>query len=303
MILVTGGLGFIGSHTSRSLLDIGEQCVIGQRRTGQVPDFLAGDAVVERLDCTDLDNLLDIGKRHQITGVVHLAAPGLGGAPLEHLWTSTQSLFNVLRAAQQWGVGRVVLASTIGVYAGATAYREDVPLPLGGFHPIPAAKKVAEVIAGAVPDIDTVSVRIGAIWGPLGREASPFFGAPQIVHAAVRGTTEAAPPYADDGIDMCYVRDCGRAIALLMTAETLGHRTYNIGSGRVTTNREVATAIEWAVPGATPELREGRSPRAPVADAALDITRLRQDTGFEPGYDLDLAVADYVRWLRAGHAR
>jgi UDP-glucose 4-epimerase len=318
MILVTGGLGFIGSHASRSLLDRGVGCVIAQRRIKQVPDFLlahVGDrGFVEQMDCTDLASVLDVGRRHEITGIVHLAAVGLGqGTPLDDLWANIQALFTVLRAAQAWEVTRVLLASTIGVYGGVTAtatYREDAPLPIPSVHPIPAFKKSAEILASTLTDttsLDIVSVRIGAIWGPLGRETSPFFAAPQLVHAAVnrrdRADGVSRPPYAEDAIDMCYVRDCGRAIALLQTAASLNHRTYNVGSGRTTTNREVAEAITRAVPDATPALAEGRNPHAPTEDAHLDIGRLHADTGFEPEYDLDRAVADYVDWLSSGHLR
>jgi UDP-glucose 4-epimerase len=306
MILVTGGLGFIGAHTSRALLDLGERCVIAQRRVGQVPDLLAPDighgAVVEQMDCADLASVLAVGQRHEITGIVHLAAVGMGpGSPLEELWLSAQVSVNMLRAALTWGVSRVVQASTIGVYAGVSAdvFREDAPLPMASVHPIPAAKKSAEIFASVLTDLDVVSARIGAIWGPLGRASSPFFATPQLVHAAAAGQ-QAPPVYADDAIDMLYVRDCGRAIAMAQTAKALEHRTYNIGSGRATTNREVATAISRVVPGATPVFTEGRSP-TPVAH--LDISRLRADTGFVPEYDLDRGIADYLGWLGAGHAR
>jgi UDP-glucose 4-epimerase len=317
MILVTGGLGFIGAHTGRALLDLGERCVLAQRRTAPLPAFLAGTgdrAVVERMDCTDLAGVLDVGRRHEITGIVHLAATGMGrDAPLDELRENAQALFTVLSAARAWGVTRVVQASTIGVYAGVETapYREDTPLPVHSVHPIPAFKKAAEILADAVAGsvgFDIVSVRIGAIWGPLGRPASPFFAAPRLVHAAVgSGDRTAAdgsdPPYADDAIDMSYVRDCGRAIALLQTATTLNHPTYNIGGGRTTTNREVAEAIVRAVPGARPALAAGRGPHAPARDTYLDTGRLRADTGFEPEYDIDRAVADYVGWLRAGNPR
>ncbi|MFD8792660.1 NAD-dependent epimerase/dehydratase family protein, partial [Streptomyces vinaceus] len=55
MILVTGGLGFIGSHTVRALLDLGEDCVVVQRRTTELPAVLAGAKVaVERADIAPL---------------------------------------------------------------------------------------------------------------------------------------------------------------------------------------------------------------------------------------------------------
>lgn len=310
MILVTGGLGFIGAHTTKSLLDLGESCVVAHRGTRPLPSFLTGypddRLVVRQMDCADLESVLAVGKDLDITGIVHLAAAGMGqGIALDELQANTVALFVMLRAAQEWGVARMTMASTIGVYGGvaSTTYREDLPLPVASAHPLQAAKKSAEIIAYAAGD-SVISIRIGAIWGPLGRERSPFFAAPQLIHAAVAGRDLPEPrPYADDGIDMCYVRDCGRAIASLQTAAALGHRTYNIGNGKVTTNGQVADAVLRAVPDAKPSLAGGRSPGAPAQDACLDISRLREDTGYQPGYELDAAVADFVQWLSDGHPR
>ncbi|MEV4536454.1 NAD(P)-dependent oxidoreductase [Asanoa sp. NPDC049518] len=297
MILVTGGLGFIGSHTGAALRDLGADVLLGQRRAGP-PD---PPAPVARVDCTDFDSLRAVGEHHRITGVVHLAAAGLGaGSALDKLWADTLALFTVLRAAREWKVERILLASTIGVYAGVLggAFREDLPLPVASPHAIPAAKKMAEVIADVVAAQDglpLVGARIGAIWGPLGRSPSPFFAAPQLVHSAVRSGPAPVGLRADDAVDMLYAKDAGRALALLATGAGLRHRTYNVGSGRLTTNREVAAAIARVVPGAAPRLTEGQ-PTAPTA--ALDVERLRADTGFTPAYPLDAGVADYAAWLR-----
>jgi len=99
------------------------------------------------------------------------------------------------------------------------------------------------------------------------------------------------------------VRDCGRAIALLQLADQLSHRTYNVSAGRVTTNAEVAAAIGAVIPGARLALCDGRGTGWLGRDVYLDITRLREDTGFRPGYDTAAAVADYIGWLRAGNER
>ena len=106
----------------------------------------------------------------------------------------------------------------------------------------------------------------------------------------------ATPPtaHADDAIDMLYVKDCARAIALLQTTARLAHSTYNVGSGHATSNAEVVAAIKRAVPGAELPLEPGRSPHSAVA--YLDTTRLQADTDFEPEYALDRAVADHVSW-------
>jgi UDP-glucose 4-epimerase len=304
MILVTGGLGTLGVHTARALADLGAPTVLAVRTPRPMPELLsgAGHLVVERADCTDSAALLALGERYPVTAIVHLAAPALAGlAPLAVLAASGQGMLAVLDAAQRWGA-RLVFASTIGVYAGSDApvYREDAALPVASVHPLPAAKKSAEIVAAA-SGVPAAAVRIGAIWGPLGRPASPFFGTPQLVHAAVRGTPLPGPVYADDAIDQCYVRDCGRALAALATAPLLRYPTYNLGSGRTTSNAEVAAALRRTVGDVS--LTPGRGPHAAAADPHLDITRLREDTGFTPAYDLDRAIADYATWLRAGHPR
>ncbi|HEX3647637.1 MAG TPA: NAD(P)-dependent oxidoreductase [Pseudonocardiaceae bacterium] len=305
MILITGGLGFVGTHTTRALLDRGESCVLVQRRTTTLPKGLTGNAVVEQVDITDRAAFLDIGGRHPVTGIVHLAGVFDGTDPIEDIRRETDSLLTVLEAARDWGVARVTLASTIGVYGGApgtSPFREDVPLPLAAGPLIPAVKKIDELIAdlvGGALGVEVIRCRIGAVWGPGGRPSSRFLAAPELVHAAVDGTAIRSPHHADDGIDMCYAPDCGTAIALLHTAGGLRHTVYNVASGRPTTNGEVAAAIRRVVPGADIQLAQGSS----TSSTWLDITRLREDTGFTPAYDNDTAVADYVAWLRAGNER
>lgn len=316
MILVTGGLGSIGSHTARALLDLGESVVLTAHRSTQVPEHLAdepgGRVVVEPLDTADEATFLDIGRRHEITGIVHLAAARYDlPDPIEYLRADALGLLNALKAATVWGVRRFSVASTIGVYAGVDEipWREDAPLPVVAGHQIPVFKKTAELFASLTGDsagFDTVGLRIGTIWGPLGVPDNPFTPLPRLISAAVWGedpdlTPPRPPAYAEDRTDLCYVKDCGRAIALLMLADRLNHRIYNVSSGQLVRYGEVVDAINAAVPGADITLPEGRNPDRPP-DNYLDTTRLREDTGFRPEYDVERAVPDYVDWLK-GHDR
>jgi UDP-glucose 4-epimerase len=316
LILVTGGLGSIGSHTARALLDLGESVVLTAHRSTGLPEFLAdepgGRVVVEPLDTTDEATFLDMGERHEITGMVHLAAGRYDlPDPVEYLRAESMGLLNALEAARTWGVRRFSFASTIGVYAGVdeVPWREDARLPVVAGHQIPVFKKTAELFAALTADcagFEAVSLRIGTIWGPLGLPDSPFFALPRLLSVAVWGEDpDLTPPrpaaYADDASDVCYVKDCGRAIALLMLAERLNHGTYNVSTGRLVPYSEVVAAINAVVPGANITLPEGRNPERPP-DNYLDTTRLRADTGFRPEYEVERAVPDYVDWLR-GHDR
>ncbi len=300
MILVTGGMGFIGQHTARALLDLGQSCVLTSYRVARDTSLISAEigtrVFIEPLDIDDLPALRAIGARHAITGIVHLAGVGHPGAlgPVDDFRAQTQGLLNVLQAAQDWAVPRVALASTIGVYAGTSAgnpLREDLPLPMTAPHQIVAFKKSAELIAGAVAiraGYQVVNLRIPGVWGPLHRHPrSNLSVAPLLVHAAVDGhapdfSPPLSPAYAQDGIDLCYAKDCGRAIALLQTARTLNHSTYNIGSGRATTNAELAAAIRQVIPDAVIGLPGGRDPRGAGRDFYLDISRIRADTGYQP---------------------
>jgi len=114
VILVTGGLGFIGSHTVRAL----------QRRPAQLSPVLADTNVaLERADVADLDALRAIGKRYDISGIVHLAGsmpwPPDSSRPIEQARDALGSWFNITQVASEWGVRRVSVASTIGVYGGS----------------------------------------------------------------------------------------------------------------------------------------------------------------------------------------
>jgi UDP-glucose 4-epimerase len=109
--------------------------------------------------------------------------------------------------------------------------------------------------------------------------------------------------YTQDAIDLCYVKDCARAIALLQTVDAVSQGTYNVGAGRATSNAELIAAVHDVVPTAQLVLRAGRDPAGPGRDTWLDIGRLSDDTGYQPEHSTSRAVADYIGWLRAGNDR
>jgi nucleoside-diphosphate-sugar epimerase len=306
MILVTGGLGMIGAHTARALIDLRHEVVVTAHRRTEVPSFLAGRVTVESIDVTDRDAFLALAGRHDISDIVHLAGSIPDQDPVRYFRTDTIGLLNALDAARTWGVRRFAVASSLGVYIGRTEipWHEELALPTAPLpHLIIAFKKAVEPLtthslqgSGAQP----VVLRIGTIWGPLVDPESPFFHIPPYISAVLRGE-EPQPLYADDGGDCCYAPDAGRAIALLTTAQTLRHDTYNVSSGRPFTNREFADALQAITPGLMLDRLPGRR-HGPGDDPYLDTKRLTHDTGFAPTFDIATAVADYVAW-RADNPR
>jgi UDP-glucose 4-epimerase len=314
MILITGGLGHIGSAVVRALQDMGEECVLVQRRSPAIPDGrFAAPVTVVQADVKNLDALRAVGRDYTITGIIHMAGsmpwpPDPDEAPVHAAQEALGGLFNIIQVAQEWGVQRISLASTIGVYAGLPntgALSEELPVPLTAPHVIPTFKRISELLGNHLAKatgLEIIHLRISGAWGPLGHLPNFAFPAPQFVNAAATGTPVDLSGVggrlkADDGLDLCYVYDIGRATALLQTADSLTHATYNVAAGRMTTNNEVITAIKSVVPEFEVELKPGTS----VPPSYLDITRLHQDTGYEPEWDVERSVADYIAYFRAGN--
>ncbi|TDU91764.1 nucleoside-diphosphate-sugar epimerase [Kribbella voronezhensis] len=300
MILVTGGLGMIGAHTARALVDLGEEVVVTTYRRTEVPSFLDGKVAVESLDVTDRDAFLALGKRYEISDIVHLAGTIPGEDPVGFFRADLAGLLNALDAARSWGVRRFAVASSIGVYIGRNEipWHEELDLPSADLpHLIIAFKKAVEPITTHSlrgTGVEPVLLRIGSIWGPLMDPESAFSPRPPYISAVLRGEKPQAL-YADDGGDCCYAPDAGRAIALLTTAETLRHEIYNVSNGRPSTYREFVDAVQAAVPDAQANLLPGRQ-NGPGDDPYLDITRLTEETDFKPAFDTTAAVADYISW-------
>lgn len=311
MILITGGLGFIGLHTARRFLDAGEELVLTQFHVRREPDFIKDEigkrVTVDQLDVQDGEAVRNVVRKHKVSSIVHLAVPGLGAlTPTQEFRTNTEGLINILEAAKEEGVGRVSLASSLAVYAnvGKGPWKEDMPLPVISGNPTEAYKKTFEILGlfyAQQTGLDVVALRIGGIYGPLYHSMANLPS--RLTHAAVHGTEpdvggrRGGVSMAGDYGDMCYVKDCAQGIQKVHMATNLPHKIYNIGSGRATTNGDLADAVNKAVPGANIKLPEGSSGRTSEG-TYCDLTQIRADVGYEPEYDVYKGVADYVQWLR-----
>ncbi len=311
MILITGGLGFIGLHTARAFIDAGEDVIITRNRSYREPEFIKDDlgkrAIVEQLDVTNKDALLDIGKRYKIDGICHLAGPGYSAATAAIDYKiNVFGLLNMLEAAQAWDVKRLTLASSIATYyyGGVTRgpFVETMPLRMMASNPIETYKKVDELLGSHFADrtgIDVAFMRIALIYGPLHTYGNIAYA---LTRAGLDGMEPkfAADSFEEDTTDLCYVADCARAITLLQLADKLPNRTYNIGDGKATSSKQVADAVEKVVSGSNvaAALKPGRGPSY-TSDRYMDLSRIKADVGYEPEYTLERGIAEYADWLRS----
>ncbi len=311
MILITGGLGFIGLHTSRRLLDAGESVVLTQYRVRREPDFLKNElgkrAFIEKLEITSAHDVIDLVHRYKVTGIVHLAVPGLGAlSAAEDYRVNMMGLINVLEAARLGNVRRVGLASSVAVYAGLPSgpFSEDVLLPMESGNPTETFKKSTEILAmhyASRTGLEIVMLRIGTPYGPLYHSlAAPTS---RICHAAAKGLpldfkgARGGAPHEDDEVGAFYIKDCAKAITLLQMADKLPHRVYNISGERPIKYREFIDTVMKLAPRMEINLQPGNGPRH-RPNAYLDINRLKTDVGYQAEYNLERGVAEYLEWLR-----
>jgi UDP-glucose 4-epimerase len=311
MILVTGGMGFIGMHVVRSLLDAGQRVVATWNHSWRVPDFwqdeLGNRVIAERLDVAATLDVLNLAKKHNVDGIVHLATPVVGTAtPAQDYAVNLQGLINVIEAAHLVGARRLTYASTSTLYAGLKEgpYREDAPLPLDSRSPTEAFKKAGEIVLQHYAErvgVSVVAVRPRQVYGPL--YYSMLNLPSRLCHAAVKGTEPnygpAGPPYAEDTGDFTYVKDAAELLTRVHLADQLPHRVYNVGGGRAFTMQELADAVHEMVPDARIELKPGANPAGNPKDNYLDLTRAREDLGFTPRYPVERGIPDYIAWLQS----
>ncbi|HLI53436.1 MAG TPA: NAD(P)-dependent oxidoreductase [Acidimicrobiales bacterium] len=308
MILVTGGMGFIGLHTAEQLAAAGERVLVTRFRRSRSPEFLepylqSGQVEVADLDVSDPFSVLEVMASHKVTSVLHLAVPGLGAVPVgREIEVNVGGLRNVLEAARALGVGRVTVASSVAVYAGSAQgpWTEDDPLPVTSPSATSAFKKAEEILALHYAErtgADLCCVRIGVVYGPLYHTLSNLPS--RMVHSAVRPGTvlpprPAVPGSRSDLSDLIYVADCAAGLRLVHLARSRD-RIYNLGGGRAVPDVEVTAAVARAVPGwSPPEIAPNSGGDESRYMSLASIAAL----GFKPRYSLDDAITEYVEWLR-----
>ena len=311
MILITGGLGFIGLHTARRFLDAGEPVVLTHFKVRREPEFIKAEigkrVFIESLDVTSTNDVNAIVRKHKVTGIVHLAVPGLGAlSAAEDYRVNVMGFLNILEAARLFDVRRVSLASSVAVYASLAEgpFREDALVPIGSGNPTETFKKALEILGmhfASRTNLEVIALRIGTPFGPLYHSlAAPTS---RIIHAAAKGVpadfsgARGGAPHQEDDTGAFYVKDCAAAIQLIQMAEKLSQRIFNISAERPMAYREFVEVVKKLVPAAQIDLPPGRGPRY-RPNAYLDIGRLKQEVGYRPEYTIERAVAEYLDWLK-----
>lgn len=304
--LVTGGAGFIGSHLVDALVQDGHAVrVLDNLSTGSA-DNLAGvrDRVeFVRGDLTDLEEVRRAARGVEL--VFHQAAlpsvPRSVADPLGSHHACATGTLNVLVAAREAGVRRLVYAASSSAYgnSAAPAKREDAaPGPLS---PYAAAKLAGEYYCrafGEVYGFEAVCLRYFNVFGPRQRPGGPYSAViPLFMDAMLAGRRPVIFGDGTQSRDFTFVANVVRANLLAAAAPGVGGKVYNAACGRSVTLLDLVAGIN-ALLGSRIE-PEFAPPRAgDVTHSLADVSRARADLGYEPAVGVEEGLRTCLEYYR-----
>lgn len=319
-ILVTGGAGFIGSHTCKALAGAGF-CPVAYDNlsTGHAKNLRFGPVVIA--DVRDRAALGDAIRRHHIAAVLHFAASAYVGEsvldPLKYYDNNVGGMIALMQACQDTGVARVVFSSSCATYgvAGDTPIAEDWPqAPINpyGFTKL-AGERIVQDCAkahGVHPAILRYFNAAGA--DPAGQLGEAHVPETHLIPLALMAASGQGGPLSVFGTDYdtpdgscvrdyIHVDDLARAhvLALRHLLAGRGAVTVNLGTGRGVSVFEVLAAVARVTGRHVPyrsEPRRAGDPASLVADPRAAARHLGFVTRFN---DIDTLVADAAPWF--GH--
>lgn len=288
--LVTGGAGFIGSHLCQRLCAEGYAVrVLDDLSTGRRENLAAIRDEIEFVEGDIRDAALLAEVMQQVDCVLHQAAIGSVPAsveqPLVDQAVNAVGTLQLLEAARQAGVGRVVFASSAAVYGNNPQMPKREDMPPEPEAPYAISKAMGEHYARVYSQtygLEVVGLRYFNVFGPRQVPSSPYSGVISIFVERMRAGE--APTIFGDGHqvrDYVYVGDVVEANMRASTTPGIAGRMYNIGRGRSASLLELIAALNQIL--ATELTPIFAAPRVgDIRFSSADISRARAELGYEP---------------------
>lgn len=325
-ILITGGTGFIGSHTVVELLGIGaevvildnlsnsKECVLDriEKITGKRPKFYKADLL--NYEATE-----QVFRENKIDSVIHFAGLKAVGEsvakPLEYYHNNLTGTFNLCRIMKEYGVKKIVFSSSATVYGLPKSVPITEDFPLSTTNPYGETKLMIERILADLCVADPeFTVAILRYFNPIGAHKSGLMGEdPQgipnnllpYVSKVAAGKLECLTVYGDDyntpdgtGVrDYIHVVDLALAHlkALDWTDSHKGIDYFNVGTGNGYSVLEIVKAYEKAS-GKTVKYKIGDRRPGDIAECYANPEKALKVLGWKAQRGIDEMCEDLARW-------
>jgi UDP-glucose 4-epimerase len=323
-ILVTGGAGFVGSHTAVALLERGFDVVVvddlsnSSRASVSAVERLTGRPVAfHQVDLTDRDATAEVFAAHPVDSVVHFAgfkAVGESVAePLRYYRNNVGSTLNLVEAMAAHGVWDLVFSSSATVYGHPEVLPIPETAPAAPTNPYGRTKRhIEELLADLAGAGDRWRISLLRYFNPVGAHPSGDLGEdprgrpnnlfPFALQVAV-GRRPFLEVFGDDydtpdgtGVrDYIHVVDLARGHLCALEHLRPGCRAYNLGTGTGASVLEVVRAIESVSGRRIPYQVVGRRP-GDVATSVADPRRAHDELGWRADRGLEVMARDAWNW-------
>lgn len=327
-ILVTGGTGYIGSHTVVELIQAGFHPVVVDdfsnshpEMKGRIEQIIGQELILEVGNCTDASWISEVMKKHAIDGVIHFAAFKAVGEsvaePLKYYQNNLNSLLQILIAMEENDVNNLVFSSSCTVYGspeGTAKVDEQTPLAPPN-SPYGWTKWMCEQIikdtCAANPLLNVVTLRY---FNPIGAHSSALIGEfPQgIPNNIVPFMTQTAAgirskltvfgsdyPTNDGTCIRDYIHVVDLALAHIQSLrylkENKGLSVFNIGTGKGTSVLELIAAFELAT-GKSLSWEYGARRSGDVTEIYADATKANTHLNWKAERNVEQAIQDAWEW-------
>jgi UDP-glucuronate 4-epimerase len=310
--LVTGGAGFIGSHVCERLLHAGHHVwafdelnsfydpQLKRRNIRDIQtlakpfEFIHGDIT----DRASLDELFASAKFDQ---VIHLAAragvrPSLA-EPALYQRVNVEGTVNVLEAARQAGVKKIILASSSSVYGvnSKVPFAESDPI-FAAISPYAASKLACEALGHVyhhVYGMDIAMLRFFTVYGPRQRPDLAIYKFAKLINAG-----KPIPVFGDGSSarDYTYVNDTVDGV-MACTQREFGFEIFNLGESQTVTLSRLIELLENALGKKAIIDRQPAQP-GDVPLTFADISKSRANLGYQPHIKIEQGIALFIDWFR-----
>ena len=305
--LVTGGAGFIGSNTVDELVRRGHDVVaLDDLSTGKAENLAQAKTKIKLIQesIMNLDAVREACRN--VDCVIHLAAqtsvPRSVKDPIETNLINVNGTLNILVAARDAKVKRVVFASSCAVYGKTSVLPIREGAALSPISPYGLSKQIGEAYGRVFQELyglEFISLRYFNVFGPRQDPSSPYSGVLSVFNAAL--LDNAQPTVYGDGEqsrDFVYVGNVVEANLLAAEARGAPGLAINIGTGnRCTLNQTIALLEK--ITGRTARAKYAATREGDIRDSQADISLAKEVLGYHPRFGFEEGLKRTWDWFCA----
>jgi len=308
-VLVTGGAGFIGSHTLRKLQQSGhETALLDEFNDFYDPSIKRANAAASgsRIFEGDIRKVADIDNAlmaFQPEAIIHLAAragvrPSLR-EPQLYIDTNITGTLNILEGMKRHGIRRLVFGSSSSVYGCNTKvpFSEDDPISRT-ISPYAATKVAGEHLCSVFSHLyglEIVALRFFTVYGPGQR---PDLAIHKFSRLIWEGKTIEQFGDGSTRRDYTYVDDIVDGVGKALTHPVKGYDVFNLGESRTVELRELVGLLENSL-GRKARIEQKPEQPGDVPITFADITKSRNLLGYNPRVPIEEGIRRFVDWFKA----